>query len=296
MPCMSAYELQRAANIAANKRTLEALGLSEPQLGTKRNRAKPPRVPPTAPPAEPSRRSSRGITAAMNNSPKAVRPTPRSELPPWQLAVFEDSERAMPATSKCTFDARRHHQHCERSASGRSIATTGVAGYGAALVANPAASASSAHRAWEVVAVRFGVGGFGVGVVRNSMRPPYKSISKSPDALGAYLSNGCWVHAGVEVRFGPAYAPGDRIGVALRPASPNASCGPGGTTTKAAKGAKAAKATKRTREIVFFLNGKEVGVAATWAGAEELQLAVQPYMGGVALLTKCEVGKSMQFK
>ena len=274
----SSYELQRAANIAANKRALDALGLSEPQLGTKRSRAKP-RVP--APP-EPTRRSSRGVaaTARVSSSTPAPRssPAPRSELPPWQLAVFKEAEAAIPATppSPC-FDARRHHQHLERSASGRSIATTGVAGYGVALVAKPTAGAS--FGAWEVVAVRFGVGGFGVGVVRKSMRPPYKSIGKSPDALGAYLANGSWAHAGVEVPFGPAYAPGDRIGVTIRPAA--------WTATKAKK---VTKATKVAREIVFFLNGTEVGaVAASSLGSEELQLAVQPYMGGVALLANFEV-------
>jgi hypothetical protein len=278
--CMSAgcssYELQRAANIAANKRALDALGLTEPQLGTKRSRAKP-RVP--APP-EPTRRSSRGVaaTARVDNQAHVPSPAPRSELPPWQLAVFKEAEAAIPATSPTPcFDARRHHQHLERSASGRSIATTGVAGYGVALVAKPTAGAS--FGAWEVVAVRFGVGGFGVGVVRNSMRPPYKSIGKSPDALGAYLANGSWAHAGVEVPFGPAYAPGDRIGVTIRPAA--------WTATKAKK---VTKATKVAREIVFFLNGTEVGaVAASSRGSEELQLAVQPYMGGVALLANFEV-------
>ena len=53
---------------------------------------------------------------------------------------------------------------------------------------------------------------------------------------------------------------------------------------------KVTKATKVAREIVFFLNGTEVGaVAASSLGSEELQLAVQPYMGGVALLANFEV-------
>ena len=58
----------------------------------------------------------------------------------------------------------------------------------------------------------------------------------------------------------------------------------------ATKAKKVTKATKVAREIVFFLNGTEVGaVAASSLGSEELQLAVQPYMGGVALLTNFEV-------
>ena len=49
---------------------------------------------------------------------------------------------------------------------------------------------------------------------------------------------------------------------------------------------KVTKATTAAREIVFFLNGKEVGVAASSLGTEEL-----PYMGGVALLTKFDVNR-----
>eukprot|EP00966_Prymnesium_polylepis_P070826 1645874-Prymnesium_polylepis.1 len=261
----STYELERAENIAANRRALDALGLLDgPLLGgsRKRKRERQPSLgsPPPAPPARPTRRSSRGAPAIVDNDTAAASPPPPAALRPWQLAVFEECERAMPAAPlSCTFDARRHHQHLERSASGRSIATTGVAGYGAAIVAKPAAGAC----AWdiEVVAVRFGVGGFGVGVVRGSMKPPYKSLGKSEEALGAYLANGNWAHAGAERPFGPAYAPGDRIGVCVR---------------AGAKGA--------ARELVFFLNGEEVGVVATLRGAEEVRLAVQPYMGGVALL------------
>jgi hypothetical protein len=41
------------------------------------------------------------------------------------------------------------------------------------------------------------------------------------------------------------------------------------------------------RDIVFFLNGEEVGVAASGLRLSDgLHLAVQPYMGGVALLTR----------
>ena len=55
---------------------------------------------------------------------------------------------------------------------------------------------------------------------------------------------------------------------------------------------KVTKATKAAREIVFFLNGKEVGVAASSLGTEELQACSSPsYMGGVALLTKFDVNR-----
>jgi hypothetical protein len=46
------------------------------------------------------------------------------------------------------------------------------------------------------------------------------------------------------------------------------------------------------RDIVFFLNGDEVGVAASGLRLSDgLHLAVQPYMGGVALLS-CSLFKS----
>eukprot|EP00964_Phaeocystis_antarctica_P033869 scaffold19219_cov52-Phaeocystis_antarctica.AAC.3 len=102
----------------------------------------------------------------------------------------------------------------------------------------------------------------------------YLGIKRPKDVgeAAGCASHGSWAHAGVEVPFGPAYVPGDRIGVTIWPA--------GWTATKVTK------ATKAAREIVFFLNGKTVGVAASSLGTEELLLAVQPYMGGVALLTK----------
>ena len=105
----------------------------------------------------------------------------------------------------------------------------------------------------------------------------YLGIKRPKDVgeAAGCASHGSWAHAGVEVPFGPAYVPGDRIGVTIRPA--------GWTATKVTK------ATTAAREIVFFLNGKEVGVAASSLGTEEL-----PYMGGVALLTKFDVNRDTE--
>jgi len=111
------------------------------------------------------------------------------------------------------WDATRIHQHLTRSKTGRTVATTGppslvqsvcalgaslvtlvracslshfyffgpsfvnnkgVAGYGIAVAAHK----NCANNTWEadVEAVRFGVGGFGIGVVRASMKAPFKSL------------------------------------------------------------------------------------------------------------------------
>ena len=51
----------------------------------------------------------------------------------------------------------------------------GVAGYGAALCINAYESQKEVH----VLAVRFGVGGFAVGLVRSDTKPPFKSLGKA---------------------------------------------------------------------------------------------------------------------
>eukprot|EP00964_Phaeocystis_antarctica_P159627 scaffold130741_cov63-Phaeocystis_antarctica.AAC.3 len=51
---------------------------------------------------------------------------------------------------------------------------------------------------------------------------------------------------------------------------------------------KVTKATKAAREIVFFLNGKEVGVAASSLGTEELQLAVLHGWGCASHEIRCK--------
>ena len=112
--------------------------------------------------------------------------------------------------------------------------------------------------------MRFGVGGFGVGVVRAAMRPPYKSLGKTSEAVGVYLAGGTLAMNGSEREFGPPYEPGDRIGVVLRRTSGSGNAG--------------------KRDLVFLRNGVEVGVGATGLDPVGLVLAVQPYMGGVAQL------------
>mmetsp|Transcript_47316 Transcript_47316/g.153601 ORF Transcript_47316/g.153601 Transcript_47316/m.153601 type:complete len:271 (+) Transcript_47316:170-982(+) len=260
---LSAYEQERARNIRANHRTLEALGLgapgpNAPQLAKRR------RTTSAAERRLPQRQSAR-LTAASNDA-AAPPPTERlSDIPPWEADVFRACEAAAPA-GRHVFDQSRRHQHLSVSASGRAVATTGVAGYGAALVHKSARAGAPPDVRWAVRPIRLGVGGFAVGVVPRSMRPPFKSLGKNAASLGAYLASGAFADARGERPFGPAYGEGDLVEVLLRPA---------------VGGGRASRT-----DIVYLLNGEEVGVAVAGVSAApgSLACAVQPYMGGVALL------------
>ena len=257
----SAYERERAQNILANQRKLLALGIGAQLSVRSAKRLRPSRADDsTGKPSAPARKSPRSSRLA-----EAVVPPPAPlRVREWWEQCFETCESQVPSNSLTVWDTRRHHQHLTRSPTGRVIATTGVAGYGAALTAR--VHRTKAPLSWEVKAVRFGVGGFGVGVARATMKPPFKSLGNHPDVVGVFLASGSIVSGGIERPFGPAYAPGDRIGVSLR-------------REVAAEGV-----LKQRHELVFLLNGEEVGVAASGLGGEELVLAVQPYMGGVAHL------------
>ena len=93
--------------------------------------------------------------------------------------------------SKLVWDTRRMHQHLTRSPTGCAVATTGVAGYGAALCA--LAGREPAPPTWEaeVEAVRFGVGGFSIAVVRRDMPPPFKSLGKTAFAVNRVILVPC---------------------------------------------------------------------------------------------------------
>mmetsp|Transcript_33675 Transcript_33675/g.79723 ORF Transcript_33675/g.79723 Transcript_33675/m.79723 type:complete len:280 (-) Transcript_33675:50-889(-) len=274
-PRLSAYEQQRCERIAENSQLLQKLGLDTPAIPPPRARsaARPANKEKRRPgPAEPARKSARLSSETPALAPQAAGTAPPRKPPAaasrWEQRVFAECERVDPAArAPAVFDGRKHHQHLTMSSSSRSVATTGVAGYGAALCAKPLSIPSAKGKpgeaigdAKEVRAVRLGVGGFAVSVVRSAIKPPFKSLGRSPEALGAYHSSGVLMSAKGERPFGPEYGPGDRVGVLLR--------------RKAG-----------SLELVFTLNGEEVGVAATGiGGTEKLVPAVQPYMGGVALL------------
>jgi hypothetical protein len=262
MDILSPYELKRQATIALNKRKLADLGLErlEPQAAGNPNRRE----------RQPSRSSSGQISAVRKSSRlstelKLTAATSAQEqrlaVPhaPWQEGVFSQECKA-DMTCRHRFDPKRMHQHLTLSPDGRCVATTGVAGYGAALCSG------GGGPIWSVCAVRFGVGGFGVALVKSSMRPPYKSLGKSDATVACYLASGAVAAGGSERPFGPALSPGDIVGVVLRPARVGYGAG---------------------EELVFLINGAEVGVAAAKlkrGSRGAYTVAVQPYMGGVAQL------------
>ncbi len=247
---MSAYECERERNIAANQAVLRSLGLHEPPLPPKSVRSQKKRSRAVRD-EKPARRSSR-VAATPGEQTKPI-PVPRP--PPWEREVFAECERgSKPPGPAASWDARRCHQHLSISSSARSVATTGVAGYGVVVAAR------GTVQRWRVLAVRFGVGGFGVGVVRAGWKGPYKSLGSTAECVGgSYLSSGVLSCQGIERAYGPAYDEGDVIEVVLR--------GRG-----------------KARELIFCRNGSELGVAARGIGEGPLLLACQPYMGGVACL------------
>ena len=59
-------------------------------------------------------------------------------------------EQGVESSSNTTFDARRMHQHLSRSSTGRSVATTGPAGYGVALCTHKGSKCSGKNNTWKV--------------------------------------------------------------------------------------------------------------------------------------------------
>ena len=266
---LSAYERERERNIAANQKVLLDMGLLDKAAPTS---AAPRHKRRVTVPSNPTRKSARlspsesRSVGTAESGPSTTKET-FADVPPWEDHVFRECEAAATATvsGSPVWDAVKHHQHLRRSTSGRAIATTGEAGYGAALAKrDPKSLAGGAVRA-----VRLGVGGFAVGLVRAAMRPPFKSLGRSEHAVAVYHSSGTLEGGGKAARaFGPDFAEGDLIEVRLRPPS-------------SAKG----KAKGGAMDVIFMKNGVEVGVAVSGVEAHgNLVLAVQPYMGGVALL------------
>ena len=61
-----------------------------------------------------------------------------------------ECEQGVESSSNTTFDARRMHQHLSRSSTGRSVATTGPAGYGVALCTHKGSKCSGKNNTWKV--------------------------------------------------------------------------------------------------------------------------------------------------
>ena len=111
--------------------------------------------------------------------------------------------------------------------------------------------------------MRFGVGGFAVGVVLAKMKPPFKSLGRSESTVACFSCAGeLSRHGGEPQPFGPSFSQGDLVGVTLSAAEKH-----------------------RKRELTFLVNGREAGRIDVDT-SDELVLAVQPYMGGVAVHTE----------
>lgn len=285
---LSAYEKARLRTIAENHKVLEGLGLephSQQRVSKKRTRPSPP-----APHQSAVRRSSRVLPGASARDVAAQAAREQlSDVPPWEVEAFNSCESAVSGAvsgspGSAWWDATKHHQHLVISSSGRAVATTGVAGYGAAL-----ARKAPGCKRWSVRAVRFGVGGFGVGLVKASMKAPFKSIGRSAHGLGCYLASGMLATEAGERPFGPAYQAGDLVEVLLRPTvtrgvESSRVQSQVKSRVKSSRDESCQAQAKELSDVVFLLNGAEVGVVAHAVPAGSVALAVQPYMGGVALL------------
>jgi hypothetical protein len=191
--------------------------------------------------------------------------TNRTEsLPSYISSAFSAHAEASIAVDDevrvCRWDRRKHHQHLTLSPSRLTAATTGCAGYGACL-----AEKAVGVRWWEVRCVSLGVGGFAVGLTSAKCKGPFKSLGNSAECFGVYHSSGSlFCNRAEQIDFASSYGSGDCVGILIRP----------------------------NNDVVFYLNGVQVGepafnisvVSKRKSNADDVVLACQPYMGGVALI------------
>lgn len=289
----SAYELQRLANIERNHAELKRLGLLSPSLAsalgavavaTPRRRrsagaAGGPKKKRQQVALGGSRRSlrlggSEGAAAAAQSAAPAPRPVPvyTPEVAEhgdaeWAEALFsraaENARRS--SSSGGGWERRRAHQHLTLSPCARVIATTGCAGYGAALAKDPTAAQQPKALRWEVEVLSVGTGGFAVGVAQRGLPSPYKSLGNNPGAWVVH-SDGRTLHNRATLRddeAGSRFEDGDRVTILLAAAS---------------------KGTGGSRRLSFERHGRAIGAACLLPAAGGYTLAVQPYMGGAARL------------
>lgn len=321
---LSAYEIARLAQIKSNEAELAALKLSFKRkrrragdgslvqaslvkVAAPANRPRPKqkrkrkRKAEAVAPTRTSRRL-RNIDADGNKiecaaaTPAAPRQGTVHQgvvIAPWaaRLMASADATAAVMANSKM-WSPRHCHQHLMLSRNRRIVATVGCAGYGACFASSePEKSAPKKQKTTEkkkkkakpsaknckrtsnasnhlvdasVKVLRFGTGGFAVGAALSTrFRFPFKSVGKHPFGV-AYKEDGSLWHNKVEhEEFGQGYQEGDVVRVIV-------------TSDHA---------------ISFHVNGKPHGApfslcsAVSAAGSNKFVLAVQPYMGGAAMLT-----------
>ena len=297
----SPYERQRLANIERNHAELKRLGLlsKSPAIGGSALLSS------AATTARKRKRSS--STASRYSSHEAHRPetgarrslrlvvadTPTGPAPvqqatvhkpgqaihgsaEWVQALFNAPARKLTKVLRPTgggvtatqWDRRRAHQHLTLSQCGRVVATTGCAGYGAALAKPPTAAKQSTALRWDVEVLRLGTGGFAVGVARADTPSPFKSLGNSPAAWVVHCDGRTMHNRATLFHPGSTFGVGDVISVCLAPCE------------EASEGSSAVG----DRWLCFEKNGVPVGTGYVLPAKTAFTLAVQPYMGGAARL------------
>lgn len=212
-----------------------------------------------------SRSCAKLLRRKSNNDDCTAQNTPTLLLvaePPLWLR----SSRSIPAI---TWDMKRMHQHLQLSASGRTVMTTGCAGYGGVLAGSEITAtvlkntnSKSIAATWKVKCRCEGVGGFSVGVCIASASGPYKSFGNRPDSWVLH-SSGKLLHNRqiFDVSNCPdGYMADDEIEVRV----------------------------SQQGQLSFVLNGSANSVIATdkelVLAAGKYILCCQPYMGGSATI------------
>lgn len=139
----SAYEVKRRARIVRNHETLALLGISDTAgliagiaagKGQTLKKRKTHAGEGSMAVRKSARLQPRGDAWDTPSESQAEVPFSAS-VASWEQKVFQEFEQGLPS-SQLVWDAHHMHQHLTRSPGGRMVATTGVAGYGAALCIN----------------------------------------------------------------------------------------------------------------------------------------------------------------
>ena len=290
------YEELRAANCERNRALFDALGLANsaankpaatPRHASKRTAAK------SAVPRSGTRASKRlrdGPAESPTLSGAAVEFLDSATgTADWARALLEEPvagaerrprkrQRSSAAgalapsrsSSQLRWDRSKMHQHLTLSDSGRTVVTTGCAGYGGVLAkwegsgaaeVRVAAKKKSAkgvkcdvEYAWGLEVLAEGVGGFAFGLAAANTSKPYKSLGNRPDAW-VWHSSGFMLHNRKTKKVAGEYGVGDAVGVHLSSAG----------------------------HLRFSLNGKLLDSGVVLPEGK-YTLCCQPYMGGGARL------------
>lgn len=205
---MNTYDEMRDINIARNNQLLESLGfvpydaypqkapdnsrkgrkrniLCKPAQGIRSSKRLKLELPSVVTGPADSKKFSRSKDIAYTKC------TDSFELHSHPALKHFDNEPAREGNNTLIWDAKKTHQHLQMSASKRTVATTGCAGYGAALAKVDGGkglaevnykSGKGSSTKWTIQVISEGVGGFSVGICAVSSQGPYKSMGNRPDS------------------------------------------------------------------------------------------------------------------